>query len=186
MYSHGKSLIGRFLPGRNPNMHANVDFSPGEIHTFHANVDFSPGEINLFPWEAPFGRYMDFSSGEIHVFPWEVPHWSISPREKSKHACKCGFLPGRNPHIPCKCRFLPRRNPLIPMGSPPLVDMWVSPQEKSIYSHGESPIGRFLPGRNPNMQANVDFFPGEIHTFHAHVDFSPGEIHLFPWEAPHW
>ena len=127
-------------------MHANVDFSWGEIHTFHG--------------------ISDFSSGEIHLCPREIPHWWISPREKSKHACRCGFLLWRNPHIPWNFRFLPRRNPVVPKGNPP--------------------IGGFLPRGNPNMHANVDFSRGEIHTFHGISDFSSGEIHLFPREIPHW
>jgi len=119
MYSHGKPPIGGFLPGRNPNQHANVDFSWGEIHIFHANVALS--------------------RGEIHLFPWEVLHWWISPREKTKHTCKCGFLRRGNPHVSCKYGFLLRRNPFIPMVNPPCK------------------CG-FLPRRNPHIPFFQDLF----------------------------
>ena len=180
IYSHGNPSVGRFLPGRIPNVHANVEPPSGEIPIFHANVDFSLGEIHLFPWAPPMGGFLPGRDPNIHAnvyfsparrsppisckcgsLPWRNPFIPMG-----NPPCKCGLLHGRNPHSPCKCGFPPGRNQFIPMGSPP--------------------IGGFLPGRNPDLHANVDFSLGEIHIFHANVDFSPGEINLFTLEIPHW
>jgi len=107
-----------FLPGRNPNIHANADFSREKsTHSAQINLDFSEGEIHLFPWEAPIGGFLpgrnpnipanvdfsppgrihifhanvDFSWGETHLLPWGTPH------------ANADFPLRRNPNIPCKC-----------------------------------------------------------------------------------